>query len=230
MRSLALPICAAVLAACAPTVRLIQSGPMQAARRPDCRIDFFRAKQPERAFDEIAVLQYDGRAVDLLALQEVMRKRACAAGADAVVVTREYVAVSGRASMIGTAIRYRDLTPGERAVLDRPRDLAVETPPAGYRAVVVKEGATVHPDAALKKPALSTVPAGTVLWQADASDALTVSTRELKRLQGDGLPESAEVRLPDGSKGFVAAEQLAPYQPAAPADAPSAKPDADAGI
>ncbi len=230
MRPLALPLCAAVLASCAPNVKVLHSGAAQAARRPDCRVDFFRVKPPELAFDEIAVLQYDGRAVDLIALQELMRKQACAAGADAVVVTREYVAVAGRASMIGTGIRYRDLTPGQRALLDKPRDLAVETPPAGYRAVVVREGATVHPDAALKRPALSTVPAGTVLWQADTTAALTLSSRERQRLQGDGRPESAEVWLPDGSTGFVAVERLAPYQPTSPAGAPGARPDPDAGI
>jgi hypothetical protein len=72
---------------------------------PDCRIEFYRTKPPERPFDEIATLHYTARArATIEGAQEAMRKKACASGADAVIVTRDLVL----GSMIGVAISYRD--------------------------------------------------------------------------------------------------------------------------
>ncbi len=76
-----------------------------APRPPGCRVEFYRAKPPERPFDEVATLHYEsigGTTVDQA--QEAMREKACAVGADAVVVTRDLVL----GSMVGVAISYRD--------------------------------------------------------------------------------------------------------------------------
>jgi len=206
----------ALLAGCAaPSVQMMPSGPKQAARRSDCRVAFFRVKAPERPFDEVAVLQYEGRHIGLQKLQELMRLQACAAGGDALVVTREYAALSGRATMVATAIRYRDLTAMERAALDKPRDMTEA--PAGYVVVVVKQAATVHPDPVMKKPATATLSEGTILWQVEPAKqpALPFWT-----------PNPGEygtvVQLPDGTTGYMSPGVIAPYQ------APASKPQ-DAG-
>jgi hypothetical protein len=79
------------------------------ARGPDCALEFLRSA-PERAYDEIAeVYSYFPRVVEP---QEVLREKACELGADAVIVTRDFLISTGRASdrklVAGTAIKYRD--------------------------------------------------------------------------------------------------------------------------
>ncbi len=223
MRAFAAAVLLVVLSACIPaTVQVVRTGPTVAARAPDCRVSFLRAKAPELPFDELAVLQYDGIQQDLPQIQELLRKQACAAGADAIVVTREYVSIPGHSWMTGSAIRYH-VTPGQRALLDSPRNLATETPPAGYRTVVVKKEALVYPDAELSRPTIATLPEGTVLWRLEGQSGAARPFWDNPHTAG---AVSVEVWLPDGRTGYVVAELLAPYEP----PAPSARPDADGAI
>jgi len=223
MRSSVALVALALLACVPPAVQMVRSGPTVGARPPDCRVAFLRVKAPEQPFDEIAVLQYDGMEVKLAEAQELLRRQACAAGADAVVVTREFTSIPGHTWMAGTGIRYR-VNPGQRAILDSPRNLTTEAPPLGYRAVVLKEAAPVYETPALAEPALATLPRGTVLWQLEGSQRGTPPFWENKHNAGTA---SVEVWLPDGKTGYVIVETLAPYQ--APA-APPAKPEADGSI
>jgi len=81
----------------------------KAESRPrDCSIEFLRAA-PERTFDELGeIYSYYSRVVEP---QDVLREKACSLGADAVIVTKDFVisSVSGpdRKSIAGTAIKYR---------------------------------------------------------------------------------------------------------------------------
>jgi len=80
-----------------------------AARPAGCTIEFIRTKAPERPYDELASLHWEGTMKGAAAAQEDVRARACALGADAVVVTRDYVPYTQNATgvMTGTAIKYR---------------------------------------------------------------------------------------------------------------------------
>lgn len=90
-----------------------RSGARFAARGRDCALEFLR-HPPERPYDELADLySYFATVVEP---QDVLREKACQLGADAVIVTRDFV-ISGvhgpdRKLVAGTAIRYRDLPPG----------------------------------------------------------------------------------------------------------------------
>ncbi|HYD41240.1 MAG TPA: hypothetical protein VEB43_10470 [Anaeromyxobacter sp.] len=118
-------------------------------------------------------------------------------------------------------IRYRDLTAGQRAALDKPRELT-EPPPRGYRAVVVKQTATVHPDVRLTRPAVATFEPGTVLWQREEPVKLDPPFWVF----ADPAPQGTEVYLPDGTTGFIAPDLVEPYQPA-PGQEPPATPKKD---
>lgn len=79
-------------------------------RPDDCGIAFFRTKLPERSYDELAALHWQGSNLSsAVAAQEGLRVSACRLGADAVIVTRDYVRGTQTASgiMTGTAIKYR---------------------------------------------------------------------------------------------------------------------------
>jgi len=72
--------------------------------RPEgCEVAFLRMRTPDRAYDELATF-HAFAAKTAAAAQASMRDRACAIGADAVVVTRDFMG----GAMTGTAIRYRD--------------------------------------------------------------------------------------------------------------------------
>jgi hypothetical protein len=126
MRHALVPSLLAALAACAspprvvvaPTGRVIPLAP----RASECPIAFFRAPPADRAFDEVAVLTYEGRPDDsAAAAEEGLRREACALGADAVVVAREYA--EGR--MAGVAVSYpeeREKHRAAAAVRDSPVD------------------------------------------------------------------------------------------------------------
>jgi hypothetical protein len=95
--------------ACAATVSVTPSGTATArARAADCKIEFFRSKVPDRPYEELAGLHSEG-GMSAAAVQEKMRAKACEVGADAVIVTRDYVpgARYVPAVMTGTAVRYK---------------------------------------------------------------------------------------------------------------------------
>jgi hypothetical protein len=82
------------------------------ARAAECRVEFIRTKAPERAYDELAALHWNGSLSSAEAAQEDLRASACQLGADAVIVTRDYVPYTQNATafMTGTAIKYRVVT------------------------------------------------------------------------------------------------------------------------
>ena len=73
-------------------------------RPRNCQIEFFHTKAPERLYDELAA--FHASFGEPKELQEEMRVNACQLGADAVIVTREYVPADQ--SMAGTAVKYRE--------------------------------------------------------------------------------------------------------------------------
>jgi hypothetical protein len=83
-------------------------GPL-AARPATCSIEFLRTKVPDRPYDEVASLHWEGTMKGAAGAQEELRVRACALGADAVIVTRDYVPYTQNSSgfMTVTAVRYR---------------------------------------------------------------------------------------------------------------------------
>jgi len=102
----------ALLIACA-SVEVTPAGRGLAAKaRPaDCAVEFLRTKAPDRPYDELAGLHAKGGSnlATAAELQEEMRATACALGADAVIVTRDYIPRS--ALMTGTAVKYREAVP-----------------------------------------------------------------------------------------------------------------------
>ena len=98
------------LAACSHVaVTPAGNGLAAAARPPGCDVEFFRTRPPERPYDELGSLHWEGTWMGAAAAQEELRARACALGADAAVVTRDYVPYTQNATgvMTVTAIKYR---------------------------------------------------------------------------------------------------------------------------
>ncbi len=134
-RPLAPAVLAALLACAAPAPRVDVTPTGRAIplapRAKECPIEFFRTRPPDRAYDEIAVLEVEGRTGDSPAqAQEALRREACVLGADAVVVTREDA--EGRTT--GVAVSY----PEER---DKHRAAAVarDSPISGAAALRFEE-------------------------------------------------------------------------------------------
>jgi hypothetical protein len=107
---------ALTLAGCASTIDFMPagSGHKLEARSADCNVEFFRSKKPEVAYDELGALHAEGAAgmsgpARPKELIDLMRRKACSIGADAVIVTRDYLpSGSGSSStMTGTAIKFR---------------------------------------------------------------------------------------------------------------------------
>ena len=90
----------------------------KAESRPrDCSIEFLRAA-PERTFDELGeIYSYYSQVVEP---QDVLREKACELGADAVIVTRDFLISTVRGPdhklVAGIAIKYQDSmgAPGPR--------------------------------------------------------------------------------------------------------------------
>lgn len=100
-----------VTAACgsgSASVKPSPSGAKAEPRPPDCAVEFLR-NPPSRKYDELGdIYGYYSKEVEP---QDVLREKACSLGADAVIVTKDFVisSVSGpdRKSIAGTAIKYR---------------------------------------------------------------------------------------------------------------------------
>ena len=92
-------------------VRSSASGVKAASRPPGCTVEFLR-NPPERAYDELGEMHsYFSRVVEP---QEVLREKACELGADAVIVTRDFLISNERGPdrklVAGVAIKYREST------------------------------------------------------------------------------------------------------------------------
>jgi hypothetical protein len=100
-------------AACAAGVKVVPSGSgvTAPARPPDCALELLR-KAPDRPHDELAELTAHVTAMPAGGALEVVRRQACALGADAFVVDREQVLNEfGHTLVSGTAIRFGPLPP-----------------------------------------------------------------------------------------------------------------------
>jgi len=103
-----------------PAAAVIPSGSgIRAAPKPsDCKLNFFRTKV-DQPYDELAALHVGaptdgyGNIGDYTPwqLQNAMRAKACALGADAVIVTQDFSPTKG-GFMNGTAIKYRTVLTG----------------------------------------------------------------------------------------------------------------------
>jgi hypothetical protein len=218
------------LAACATTsrVEVTDAGAaLTLAPRPaDCRIEFYRTKPPERPYDEVSTLHFSGRA-GAEGAQEALRAKACELGADAVIVTRDYVVVSGggpgvvvgysvvnptQGVMTGTAVSYPELRERhrlahalrqeeKRAEFEKGVQAMVRPPelPAGYVPARTRRGANLlfMPGGDFKRE----IAAGQFIW-----------------VEPDSKRAYRRAVVSDGSTGYVDddALELAPAEPQAP--------------
>jgi hypothetical protein len=121
------------------------------APRPEgCTIEFFRTREPERAYDEVATVHYQSTGLfaprDAAGVQEEFRRAACGLGADAVIITRDFAAAGQEAMMTGTAVSYRDARAGhrrsaKRAEAERRRAAALRAERAAAEAKAASEHA-----------------------------------------------------------------------------------------
>jgi hypothetical protein len=159
-----------------------------AARKPDCVVEFHRARPPERPFDEIATLHLEGARVDAWEAQERMRARACALGADAVVVLRDYVRAGERVAMTGTAVSYPEVRADAGALLARDeRGIGDLMPPPGFSLAVVKRETPLRSATGADAVTRGVIAAGTGIWA--------------EKPRAPDLP--CRVRHPDGREGWA---------------------------
>ena len=101
-----IPAVLLVFAGCAGvTVTPSKGATPAAAKDENCVVEFW-PDRPERAFDELAEVKVSGVSRRDYA-RELMRQKACALGADAIVGLHEALAGDARPVEIGTAVRYR---------------------------------------------------------------------------------------------------------------------------
>jgi hypothetical protein len=245
--ALAGAILLALTLGCAPalvgTVTTTPAGPgvQLAPREAGCSVEFHRTRPPDAAYDEIATFHLEGPWADAAAAQDALRARACAVGADAVVVTRDFTRVDafGTSAMTGTAVSVRTrreeraavaradaAAPEARAARERGEAEARAREAAAARAVLAAE-ATVGHEELLR--ALGAAPAGYL--PASARQALAVhagphaSSPTSATLDagaavwaaGDESRGFRRVRLPDGRTGFAEAKALEVHLDAVPA-------------
>jgi hypothetical protein len=113
---------ASSLACGSVSVKPPSSGAKVASRPRDCAVEFLR-RTPERAYEELGEMySYFPWVVEP---EQVLREKACELGADAVIVTRDFLisTVHGpdRKFVAGVAIRYRGEPSASRASSSRQR-------------------------------------------------------------------------------------------------------------
>ena len=102
---------ASVPIACASgsaSVKPSPSGAKAESRPPDCTVEFLRAA-PERKYDELGeIYGYYSQEVEP---QDALREKACVLGADAVIVTKDFLVSAeqgpDRKFLSGIGIKYR---------------------------------------------------------------------------------------------------------------------------
>jgi hypothetical protein len=208
-RHAALACAAAALAGCAGLASRIavtpaESGVVLAPRPADCKVEFYRTKSPERAYDEVATLHFTGTAVASAAgAQEMMRTRACELGADAVIVTRDFIPGTQytQSGMTGTAVSYRDLRQQHRldAALRREAERAAAEQAA--KDAAAQASAASAPAAKAPAAAAGTAPAGPPAGFVPARLKEAISARALPDRQSNPLAD-----LGAGAKVWVAAK------------------------
>jgi len=108
---LALAVASVPIACGSVSVKPSPSGAKAESRPPDCTVEFLR-DAPEREHDDLGeIYSYYAHVV---APQDALREKACQLGADAVIVTRDFVISTERGPdrklVAGIAIKYRDST------------------------------------------------------------------------------------------------------------------------
>jgi hypothetical protein len=108
---LSLALASGPLACGSVSVKPSPSGATAEARPRDCTVEFLRAA-PERTHEQLGELySYYSHVVQP---GDVLREQACALGADAVIVTRDFLVSTSRGPdrklVAGIAIRYTDST------------------------------------------------------------------------------------------------------------------------
>jgi hypothetical protein len=153
-----------------------------APRKADCVVEFYRTRGPDRRFDEVATLHLDGKNLDAWEAQERLRRRACELGADAVVVTRDYLL----GTMTGTAVSYPEIRadPGARLVRDA-RGIADLMPPQGFSVATCRVATPIRSGWDANAEQRGALASGTEIWA--------------KQMTKD----VCSVRHPDGREGWV---------------------------
>lgn len=96
----------------APRVVVVPSGSAvsAAARPPGCNLQVLRTAASDRPYDELGSIYYRANLInDPAEANAFIRERACALGADAILVTQEFIPLSrqGPASMSAIAVLFR---------------------------------------------------------------------------------------------------------------------------
>jgi hypothetical protein len=117
------PTLGLLLATACSHVGVLPAGPhsILPARPGECDIEFVGRAWPDRPYDKVAVIMWDSTWYGEMTAIEDIRRQACALGADAVVMNREYVAYSGNpGQVIATAIKFRQLPAATTAAPSTP--------------------------------------------------------------------------------------------------------------
>ena len=84
-----------LLAGCS-SAKFIATGPAYPARADDCYVEIFSSKAPEREYEELGIIEGEG-SLGADTLEEIlpkMKREACRAGGDAIVITSSQKTVS----------------------------------------------------------------------------------------------------------------------------------------
>jgi hypothetical protein len=101
-----------VLGGCA-SAKFIKTGPSVAAKSDDCYIEIFSSKLPDREYEELGILEGEGF-LGADSLEEVlpkMKREACRAGGDAIILKSSQKSFDGEDSNLNvtaTVVRWTD--------------------------------------------------------------------------------------------------------------------------
>jgi hypothetical protein len=97
-----------ILGACSTGIKVVRTSDVKLPPKPsDCPVEFLR-KAPAEPYDELADLESHVTAPPAGGAVEVLRPKACELGADAVIVTSDFVTNEfGHVIVAGKAIKYR---------------------------------------------------------------------------------------------------------------------------
>jgi hypothetical protein len=98
-----------VLCGCFPSTEVIPSpgAPTFPPKAEDCAIEFFDNGAPQKPYDELAELHVTPTGSWELPPKEIIRRQACAVGADAVIGLHTISRGLYDYTVVGTAVRYR---------------------------------------------------------------------------------------------------------------------------
>ena len=100
------------LGGCA-SAKFIKTGPSAVAKPDDCQIEIFSSKLPDRGYEELGILEGEGF-LGADSLEEVlpkMKREACRAGGDAIILKSSQKSFDGEDSNLNvtaTVVRWTD--------------------------------------------------------------------------------------------------------------------------